>query len=116
MSSYRRHATAPYAVARAKRHLRRHMLETPPRHWGGPAQEYVSPFAGQVFAEFKHRLTEMVPVAYVQDKVIGYRAAYGPHTLRCVDHPFLHRTKVPLTSDDLPDGGTCVMCGRDLLA
>lgn len=62
MASYRRHATTPYAVARAKRYLRSHMLETGPRHHGGPCQSYEPGEAvAAMFAAFRHRFDEMVP-------------------------------------------------------
>lgn len=64
MASHRRHATTPYAVARAKRYLRSHMLETGPRHHGGPVQSYEPGEAvAAMFAAFRHRLDEMVPVS-----------------------------------------------------
>lgn len=82
MASYRRHATTPYAVARAKRYLRRHMLETPPRHHGGPIQSYASPFksdamVADAFADFRSRLGSMtiavkdVPLPDVGDRTCG---------------------------------------------
>lgn len=58
------------------------------------------------------------------------RLAHGPHTvayrsrvpggdLRCLEHAPTHPERsldwMALTSDDLEDGGICVVCGRDVL-
>lgn len=55
--------------------------------------------------------------------VVAYRDPRNPRVLLCRDHGRKWHGVVPLTADDLPDGGICVFgrlssfeCGRDVLA
>ncbi|MFI6854551.1 hypothetical protein [Streptomyces sp. NPDC050416] len=58
------------------------------------------------------------------DRVVAYRNPWRPGVLLCREHGEGWAGMEPLTSDDLPDGGTCThgdpadpsdVCGRDVL-
>ena len=58
------------------------------------------------------------------DRVVAYRNPERPGTLLCREHAEVYQSRlVPVTSEDLPDGGICIWgrpgpheCGRDVLA
>lgn len=67
-------------------------------------------------ARLRRMTDEAVPV-------VAYRDPRNPRVLLCRDHGRKWHGVVPLTADDLPDGGICVFgrlssfeCGRDVLA
>jgi hypothetical protein len=54
--------------------------------------------------------------------VVAYRSPQRPEALMCRAHGYVLRGRVPLRSDDLPEGGVCsygrgsdAECGRDVL-
>lgn len=47
--------------------------------------------------------------------VVGYRNPDRPGVLLCREHGYAWAGLVPLASEDLPDGGICSECGRDVL-
>lgn len=50
------------------------------------------------------------------DRVVAYRSALpGALSIYCTSHTDELGDVLPLTSDDLPDGGLCVSCGVDVL-
>ena len=58
------------------------------------------------------------------DRIVAYRNSHRPGVLLCREHGDGWMGLTPLTSDDLPDGGTCTygdpadptdQCGRDVL-
>jgi hypothetical protein len=50
------------------------------------------------------------------DRVVAYRSALpGAWSIYCTGHTGELGDVLPLTSDDLPDGGLCVSCGVDVL-
>jgi hypothetical protein len=57
------------------------------------------------------------------DTVVAYRDPNSPRVLLCREHGPHYAGMVPVTSEDLPDGGICTYgrlstleCGRDVLA
>lgn len=56
-----------------------------------------------------------------EPKVVGYRSKRESvmgdiPILRCLDHPLPEGYGIPVTSEDLENGGVCTWCGNDLLA
>lgn len=51
-----------------------------------------------------------------EPRVVGYRGKGDSDILRCLDHPIPERHRIPVTSEDLENGGICTRCGDDLLA
>ncbi|WP_329307479.1 hypothetical protein OG322_36015 [Streptomyces sp. NBC_01260] len=65
---------------------------------------------------------EPTPASTEDAPVAAYREPHNPRVLLCREHGEQWRGLVPVTSDDLPDGGTCTFgqlssltCGRDVL-
>lgn len=99
--------TSP-AERRALRQVRRHANETGPLDMAVPPAPAVGYQIGELFGGFRAALA-----------VQGYReivAWRGEITgnLYCPDHA-PRKSCTPLTSGDLPDGGVCVDCGKDVL-
>lgn len=143
MSSYRRYvAQHGGAVHRAREMINRHALETgpvipvPAEAW---AEDTFRGFAERLRAgSFEvsfgpmnpdlvdERLTEMIGRGMVADRplivltnpdpVLAYRSKINGR-LWCLTCPteVTIKLSVPLTSDDLPDGGICRVCGVDVL-
>lgn len=124
MTSYRRHvARHPDALSRALRQVRSHSMET------GPTRDTVGFPIGSALMKFAEGMTKSLRGASTRmvlhtemgvwgssDKVVAYRSKLGG-SLWCTEcaTPAVIRFGIPLTSDDLPDGGHCLKCSRDLL-
>lgn len=141
MSSYRRYvAQHGAAVHRALKQVRSHALETPPdpvtvawtrdtfrgfadRLRAGSFEVSFGPMNPDLVDE---RLAEMIGRGMVADRplivltdpdpVLAYRGQRSG-ALRCLGcaGEWTRKFSVPLTSDDLPDGGICRVCGVDVL-
>lgn len=125
MSSYRRYvARHGAAVHRAREMIRRHALETPP-------DPVTVAWTRDTFQNYARRLSqgqlavnvEMTPgtqnlcmdLFKDPDPVLAYRGQRSG-ALRCLGCSGGYRKfSVPLTSEDLPDGGICRVCGVDVL-
>lgn len=57
---------------------------------------------------------EVRPAWTEPDPVVAYRSKFS-RSLYCMTCAGNGRFGIPLTSDDLPDGGLCASCGRDVL-
>lgn len=141
MSSYRRYvAQHGAAVHRAVRQVRKHALETPPQHhmhqWATDTfRGFAERLRGESFEvsfgpvdpdRLDERLKEMIGRGLVADRplivlpepdpVLAYRGQRSG-ALRCPGcaGEWTRKFSVPLTSDDLPDGGICRVCGVDVL-
>lgn len=133
MSSYRRYvARHGAAIYRAKRQVRKHALETGPA-WPNMHSRGGEEWAEETFQDFARKLKDQPFVFTVHardvpdhvldlftepepDLVLAYRgrASKALRCVRCVS-PGLIKLSIPLTSDDLPDGGICRACGVDVL-
>lgn len=51
-----------------------------------------------------------------EPKVVGYQRTGNSRILRCLDHPLPRGYEIPVTSEDLENGGICTWCGNNLLA
>lgn len=57
---------------------------------------------------------EAQPAWAEPDPVLAYRSKFS-HSLYCTTCSGAGHFGIPLTSDDLPDGGLCASCGRDVM-
>jgi hypothetical protein len=99
-----------YGYADWDRHLADH-YETQARTWADKNGMVIEPREEEQTASF-------------EDRVVAYRNPWRPGVLLCREHGEGWAGMEPLTSDDLPDGGTCThgdpadpsdVCGRGVL-
>lgn len=122
MTSYRRMAHHPFAVARAVHQVRVHALETGPTYpdavevdTGQTFQEFMRGFGSLTVKLEQVKIPEPAFKAEPPAPVLAYRSRITGR-LFCATCPSTPtQFSVPLTSEDLPDGGLCVSCGRDVL-
>jgi hypothetical protein len=122
MTSYRRMAHHPMALARATHQIRVHALETGPTYPDAIEVQLTVPESiRQAFATLDQavRRVRIPEPAYLSevtkpDPVLAYRSKHSS-ALYCMECSGAGQFGIPLTSDDLPDGGLCVSCDRDVL-
>lgn len=85
-------------------------------------QHIIDRYRAAVIAEHAHA-TPPAPAVTEEAHVVAYRDPTNSRVLLCREHGEQWQGVVPVTSEDLPDGGICTFgrlssltCGRDLLA
>lgn len=125
MSSYRRYvAQHSAAVHRALKQVRSHALETPPDPvtvaWTRDTfRGFAERLRGHSFTlEVSPMRMDAARIILGQDPVLAYRGR-STSRLWCADCvrglPMDLTSLIPLTSDELPEGGICGTCGVDVL-
>lgn len=101
------------AARRAVRQVRRHANETGPLDTAVPPARAVGYQIGELFGGFRAALAGIGPVAGVGPRPVAWRGEITGN-LYCPDHA-PRKSCAPLWPRDLPDGGVCIDCGKDVL-
>lgn len=107
--------TSP-AERRAVRHVRRHANETGPLDMAVPPAPAVGYQLGELFGGFRAALDGLSQARIFTEmggRVVAWRGEITGN-LYCLDHA-PRKSASPLASGDLPDGGVCIDCGKDVL-